>query len=412
MEIAGTSQIESEDSGVNQANSIGLRQIQTLSKRSKKIVERLRQKVFAPDKKKKLNRRFPISEVAQLVGRTPSAIRDAEKDGRLDVAEKNDRGRRVGYTLEQINKMREVFGTLPWRDPKQDEVLRLSVQSFKGGVGKSTITVHLAQYLVLQGYRVCIIDCDPQASTTTLLGLNPDYEVDDDETLFPFFLHGEKDDLKYAVHDTYWPGLKLIPANLALYNAEYQLAARLPGNSSLLNRLAEGLTTIEDDFDVILMDPPPALGMLSLSVLRAANALIIPVPPSQVDFSSTNHFFEMLASTLGLLESEYGMKAEYKFVRVLGSRVNESKSAQVEITKMMQMVYENFMLDALLKDSAEIDNASARLQTVYELEGPVTSKQTHARCKAYLNAVNSEIELLIRKTWPSHTKSLRKQGLI
>jgi chromosome partitioning protein len=66
----------------------------------------------------------------------------------------------------------------------------------------------------------------------------------------------------------------------------------------------------------------------------------------------------------------------------------------------------------VLKDSAEIDNASARLMSVYELEGPVTSRDTYQRCLTYLNAVNAEVETLIRLTWPSHSDRLRADGVI
>ena len=135
------------------------------------------------------------------------------------------------------------------------------------------------------------------------------------------------------------------------------------------------------------------------------------MPPATVDFSSTAHFFTMLVEAMEVLET-HNMPARYKFLKVLASKVNENKSAQTEIAKMMQMVYESRMIDSLLKDSAEIDNASARLMTVYELEGPTTSRETHNRCKAYLNATNREIELLIRKSWPSHRQALRKEGLI
>ena len=66
----------------------------------------------------------------------------------------------------------------------------------------------------------------------------------------------------------------------------------------------------------------------------------------------------------------------------------------------------------MLKDSAEIDNASARLMTVYELEGPVTSRETYQRCLTYLNGVNTEIETQIRLTWPSQVGRLRVEGLL
>jgi chromosome partitioning protein len=111
--------------------------------------------------------RFPISRVADLVGRSSAAIRDAEKEGRLPSVERTASGRRVGYTLAEVNQMRAVFGTRPWRTAG-DPLCVIAVQNFKGGVGKSTVASHLAQYLAIKGYRVCLIDCDSQGSSTAM----------------------------------------------------------------------------------------------------------------------------------------------------------------------------------------------------------------------------------------------------
>jgi chromosome partitioning protein len=127
--------------------------------------------------------RFPITRTAELVGRTSAAIRDAEKEGRLPRVERTPSGRRVGYSLAEINHMREVFGTRPWRSA-EDPLAIIAVQNFKGGVGKSTVSTHLAQYLAIRGYRVCLVDCDSQGSTTALFGHVPDLDFDEDDTLY------------------------------------------------------------------------------------------------------------------------------------------------------------------------------------------------------------------------------------
>src|SRR5208283_2934299 len=207
--------------------------------------------------------RFPITRAAELVGRTSAAIREAEKDARLPGVERTASGRRVGYTLAEVNQMRAVFGTRPWRSA-EDPVAVIAVQNFKGGVGKSTLSSHLAQYLAIQGYRVCLIDCDSQGSSTTMFGYVPDLDITEDETLYPFFRNAEMSSLAYAVRETHWDGLFLVPANLKLYSSEYELAARIArADSNLLNRLAEGIASIADHFDVIILDPPPALGTIS-----------------------------------------------------------------------------------------------------------------------------------------------------
>ena len=385
--------------------------IADLYNRSLDVLSSLRARGDAAGSQERIAPRFSITRAAELVGRTGASIRDAEKEGRLPTVERTATGRRIGYTLAEINQMRTVFGTRPWRAPT-DPVSVIAVQNFKGGVGKSTVSTHLAQYLATQGYRVCLIDCDSQGSATTMFGYVPDLDITEDDTLYPFIRNAEMSSLAYAVRATHWDGLALVPANLKLYSAEYELAARIArADKSLLNRLAEGIASISEHFDVIILDPPPALGTLSLSVMRAANALLVPIPPTVVDFTSTTTFLAMLYETMGVLEDQ-DMPINLSWMRMLATRADEGKSMQRELLSIMRNLFGEQMLRTVLKDSAEIDNASARLMTVYDLDGPVTSRETYQRCLTYLNAMNAEIETLIRLTWPSHRGRLQAEGVL
>lgn len=385
--------------------------VKRLYQRSLDVLGSLRDSAQAAGGEGRQAPRFPITRAAELVGRTAAAIREAEKDGRLPTVERTTSGRRVGYSLAEINHMREVFGTRPWRTA-DDPLSVIAVQNFKGGVGKSTVSIHLAEYLAIQGYRVCLIDCDSQGSSTTMMGYVPDLDFEEDETLYPFIRNAEMTSLAYAVRPTHWDGLYLIPANLRLYAAEYELAARIArAEATLLNRLSEGITSIGDHFDVVILDPPPALGTVSLSAMRAANALLVPIPPTVMDFTSTTAFLAMLLETMGVLK-ERQMPVELQWLRVVATRADEQKSMQRELLSMMRNVFGDTMLRTVLKDSAEIDNASARLMSVYDLEQPVTSRETYQRGMTYLNGVNAEVETLIRLTWPSHAKRLREQGVL
>ena len=382
-----------------------------LYNRSLDVLASLRARGDAEGTQQRIAPRFSITRTAELVGRTGAAIRDAEKAGRIPAVERTVSGHRVGYSLAEINHMRGVFGTRPWRTV-DDPISIIAVQNFKGGVGKSTVSMHLAQYLAIKGYRVCLIDCDSQGSSTSMCGYVPDLDIAEEDTLYPFFRNAEMSSLAYAVRETHWDGLYLIPSNLKLYSAEYELAARIArADKGLLNRLAEGIASIADHFDVIILDPPPALGTISLSVMRAANALLVPIPPTVVDFTSTTTFLAMLYETMRVLE-EQGLPIELNWLRMLATRADEQKSMQRELLGVMRNLFGEVLLRSVLKDSAEIDNASARLMTVYDLEGPVTSRETYQRCLTYLNAVNAEVETLIRLTWPSHADRLRTEGVI
>ncbi|MCW1431973.1 AAA family ATPase [Novosphingobium sp. JCM 18896] len=385
--------------------------VATLANRTSSVLEKLRDSARNARADDRREPTFTISKAAELVNRTPAAIRDAEKDGRLPEPLRTDKNRRERYTLAQLNDMRGVFGTRPYRAPG-DPCCVVAVQNFKGGVGKSTVAVHLAQYLAIRGYRVALVDCDSQASATTLFGYVPDLDLDEEDTLYPFLREDERTSLDYALRKTHFDGLELIPANLRLFNSEYELAARMArgGFDALLNRLKVGIDSIADRFDVIVMDPPPALGAISLSVLRAANALVVPVPPTVMDFSSTAAFLSMLDETIEQL-AEREMAPELQFLRFVGSKVDENKSMQKELLQLMRTLFGHAMVRTPLKDSAEIDNATARLMTVYELDGPATSSAVRNRCLGYLDGVNAEIEVDIRSMWPSHQAALRKAAL-
>jgi chromosome partitioning protein len=385
--------------------------IADLYTRSLGVLESLRAQSTGGNNAARQAPRFQITRVAEMVGRTSAAIREAEKDGRLPAVERTASGRRVGYSLAEINQMRAVFGTRPWRT-SADPLSVVAVQNFKGGVGKSTVSAHLAQYLAIKGYRVCLIDCDSQASSTALFGYVPDLDIKEDDTLYPFFRNAEMASLAYAVRDTHWDGLYLVPANLKLYSSEYELAARVARTEpNLLNRLAEGIASIGDHFDVVILDPPPALGTISLSVMRAANALLIPIPPTVVDFTSTTSFLAMLYETMLTLR-ERQLPVDLRWMRLMATRADEQKSMQRELLGLMRNLFGDLLLRTVLKDSAEVDNASARLMTVYELEHPVTSRETYQRCMTYLNGVNAEVETQIRLTWPSQVERLRAEGVL
>lgn len=374
-----------------------------LHRKASTILKRLRDSAIDPETGQKKGPTFAISKAAKLVERTASAIREAERDGRLPERERTASGHRLQYTLEELDHMRAVFGTRPWREGGDSPAI-ISISNFKGGVGKSTIALHLAQSLAIKGYRVLLIDCDSQASTTMMFGYRPDIDLGESDTLYGHFHDPELLGVQAIIRKTHFFGLDLIPANLKLYNLEYEIAAHLARTRSfeIIDLVSEAIMSVVHNYDVVIMDPPPALGMVSMAVLQAANAMIIPMPPSVLDFSSTVSFIDMARTTMEQLEQIEGRaRPAYNFIRLVGSRVDESKSMHREMLAMMREVFGGSMINSVMPTSAEIDNASSRMKTVFELDRAVTSHEVHTRCLTHLNAVCDDIERDILRTWGS-----------
>lgn len=93
---------------------VTMAEFEELASRSETVINRLRDRVFSEGRAKKLELRFNVRTAAEMVGRSEKLIRDAEGDGRLPEPEKDPKtNRRLGYSLAEVNRMREVFGTLP-----------------------------------------------------------------------------------------------------------------------------------------------------------------------------------------------------------------------------------------------------------------------------------------------------------
>ncbi|MBB4860597.1 chromosome partitioning protein [Novosphingobium chloroacetimidivorans] len=366
------------------------------------MIERLRRKAFLPESRKGLNVRFGIAEAAQLLGCSTNRIRMAEEDGRLPPPPPSENGRRPGYTVEQMLSMREVLGASPARAP-MDVPAVIAVQNFKGGVGKSTVTIHLAHYFAVQGYRVLVVDCDSQATTTTLFGFNPHFNITREETLYPYLsIDPTQADLNYAVKPTPWPNVDLIPSNLELFDVEYELAASGADGQSVLaarfRKLKAGLMDLACDYDIVILDPPPALGTISLAVMQAANALLVPLAATTPDFCSTVQFLSMMDQVIGQLV-EAGIEVNYNFVRLLCSKFDGNDPSHAMVRSIMEQSFGPALLPIPILESAEISHAALRMMSVYELERPIGTPKTHKRCKANLDDALGQIEQLVRQGW-------------
>ena len=360
-----------------------------IAQAGERMIERLRRQAFLPESRKALNLHLGLAEAASLLGCPPEAI----------TALAPEAARRPGLSVEALLALRGRLGLGPV-SPAGHEPALIAVQNFKGGVGKSTVTTHLAHYAALQGYRVLVVDCDSQATTTTLFGFNPHVNVSREQTLYPYLsLDPTESDLAYAVHRTPWPNVDLIPANLELFDVEYELAATGAGGESVLaarfRKLKQGLAELARDYDLVILDPPPALGTISLAVMQAATALVVPLAATTPDFCSTVQFLSMMDQVARQLGAA-GIAMDYRFVRLLCSKFDSNDPSHGMVRQIMDQTFGAALLPVPILESAEISHAALRMMTVYELERPIGTSRTHRRCKSNLDAALGQIVALAR----------------
>ena len=144
----------------------------------------------------------------------------------------------------------------------------IAVANQKGGVGKTTTTVNLAACLAEQGFRTLLVDLDPQANASTGLGLEP-RELE--YSIYHVLLHDQQADS--CIEPTEVKNLFVLPSSLDLAGAEIELVALM----SREHRLRMAIESVIDDYDYVLIDCPPSLGLLTINALTAAKEVLVPI---------------------------------------------------------------------------------------------------------------------------------------
>jgi chromosome partitioning protein len=369
-----------------------------------------RLEMFPPVAQKSL-RQFQLSEAAHFLGVTSGYLRNLSLESKGPLPQVTPSGRR-SYSAEQLQEMREYLEQngrggqryLP-RRRGTDHLQVIAVVNFKGGSGKTTTTAHLAQHLALTGHRVLAVDLDPQASLSAVHGFQPEFDVNENETLYGAIRYDEhRRPLKDIIRKTNFPGLDIVPGNLELMEFEHDTPRVLSQGDRndygriFFARLDEALSSVADDYDVVVIDCPPQLGFLTMSAICGATAVLITVHPQMLDVMSMCQFLQMLGEVLNTLKSAGG-NMNLDWLRYLVTRYDPADGPQTQMVAFMRSLFKQHVLTNSMVRSVAIADAALTNQTLYEVDRSQFTRATYDRAIESMEAVNAEIVELIHKAW-------------
>jgi chromosome partitioning protein len=202
----------------------------------------------------------------------------------------------------------------------------IAIANQKGGVGKTTTTINLASCLAVAEKRTLVVDLDPQGNASSGLGLDKNNYRDAN---IYHALIGEEN-IEQVIYKTELPLLDICPADNNLVGAELELVSVFARESKLKNAFAP----IIDNYDFILIDCPPSLGLLTINSLNAADSYLIPL---QTEFFAMEGLSQ-LQNTVSLVKKNLNPKIELEgiLLTMFDARINLAKQVSEEIRKYFQ----------------------------------------------------------------------------
>ncbi|WP_022867820.1 ParA family protein [Schaalia vaccimaxillae] len=233
----------------------------------------------------------------------------------------------------------------------------------KGGVGKTTTTINLGASLAEYGRRVLIVDFDPQGAASVGLGINT---LDMEQTIYTLLMN-PKADVRSTVCHSSVDGLDIIPANIDLSAAEVQLVNEVARESAL----ARVLRHVEDEYDVILIDCQPSLGLLAVNALTAAHGVIVPV---EAEFFALRGV-ALLVETIETVRDR--INPRLKIDGIVATMVDQRTLHSREVLERLTDAFGDLVFDTKIARTIKFPDASVATEPI------TTYAPTHPGARAY-----------------------------
>lgn len=424
--------------------------LQAMNERSLAQQAAVRRATFSPADEKVL-RPFSIWEISQFMFDVPADTlrKKLAEDPSLPQGATEDDGRQRWFSLAEINELRRRLrfrgkSLLPQRPAGR--AMRVAVSNFKGGVGKTVVAQHLANAAALDGYRVLVVDFDPQATLTHSMGLA---EVREWNTVWGIMCrdlcreanriadeYDDPADCPYPTADelpedvqsigaqrvqdfiqrTSWSTIDIIPscANAAFVEFASAQYRSIHKAWSFFGCVARYLDELPDDqYDLIVFDCPPAIGYQSLNAAFAADILYIPSGPGYWEYDSTTSYLGQLGDALEDITSGFeriaqdaGITLPKKFddIRVLMTRFEASNSLHVAMMDAFKNVFGADVCQNPIEMTRAVEQSGRFQMSVYEQDYRQMTRDTWKRARQSFDNAYSEFKDVVLRAWEARTK--------
>jgi chromosome partitioning protein len=370
--------------------SVSITELTKMAADAADVLEQVRAVLLEPFPRKQAPL-FTLPQVVALCNVDRSQFKSLAKKHKLPEGQIHGDGKSKTFTIQETIHCIQTIRNYASR-PKDKFGKTIVVCNYKGGVNKTTTAVCLAQGLTLRGLKVLLVDMDGQGSATMLAGYSPELEIEHDDTIMPY-IYGEKPDLSYAVKETYWHNMDLIPGSSALLASEFVIPAKARDNILIKNgyqfwmELTHGLAPLKEIYDAIVLDTSPSLGYLTQNAMVAADGLLMPCPLDALDYASSTQFWGVFAELAETLPNFKDQK-KYDFVEIFLTKTKpESDLMASAVRKWIQASYGTHLGSIGIPESIAAKSAAAQIKTIYDLQKPDGSIESYKRYKEPMDAL-------------------------
>jgi len=225
----------------------------------------------------------------------------------------------------------------------------IAITNQKGGVGKTTTSVNLSASLAKLGKRVLLVDIDPQGNSTSGIGVN---KADVEYCIYDVLINDISP--KEAIYPTEIEGLDLIPATIQLAGAEIELVPTI----SREVRLKRALHIVSDQYDFVIIDCPPSLGILTVNSLTAADSVIIPI---QCEYYALEGLSQLL-NTIRLVQKH--LNTELSIEGVLLTMFDARTNLGIQVVEEVKKYFQDKVYATIVPRNVRLSEAPSHGQSI------------------------------------------------